>query len=83
VINLPSNSGARKTFSKSILGVSAKVAAAREANWKITNRIKNPSSIKRARFISPLVSRSINAIGYIDRALIRKRDKVRIINIQQ
>jgi len=80
VINLPVESPVRDTFSKTILGVSASVAAAKEANRKITNRIKNPSVTKRASLVTAIVARSKNAIAYIPKSSLRKSDKIRVIH---
>jgi len=80
VLNLPVDSPERDTFSQAVLGVSAKVAAAKESNRKITNRIKNPSITRRASLISSIVARSKNAIAYLPKRMIRHSDRIRVIH---
>lgn len=80
VLNLPVETKERDIFSQAVLGVPASVAAAKEANLKITNRIKNPSLTKRASLISSIVARSSNAIAYIPRSELRHDDRIRVIH---
>lgn len=80
VLNLPVETAEREAFSQEVLGVSASIAAAKESNRKITNRIKNPSLTRRASLISSIVARSKNAIAYLPKRMLGNTNHIRIVH---
>lgn len=76
---LPSVDPMAEKFSRKVLGLSAKEAAAAWANRKITNRAKNPPRVSRDRLVAMSVSRDIRAIGYVGESVAKSRKGVKII----
>ncbi len=79
VYNLHVDDESRETFSRKIFGESARKLAQAESNRKITNTIRNPSKTKSARLVLKLVSKNVNAIGYIPLSMASKAANVRIV----
>lgn len=81
VYNLPNSSESAEVFAQNVLGISAQSAKKAIANRKITNSLNNPPKTKRERLIVALVSRKINAIGYVPVYLVKDEERVRVVAV--
>ena len=80
VYNLPLlTSRATEAFSQKVLGMSAVEAARAYSNKNITNSIRNPQKTKGAEFVTLIVSRNKDAIGYCFEEDIKGRNSIRIV----
>jgi ABC-type phosphate transport system substrate-binding protein len=77
--NLPGDDNARDKFSRAIFGETTREILQQEHNRKITNSIKNPSRTKRASLLSTIVSRDVNAIAYLPKAMLKSDKDIRIV----
>lgn len=81
VYNLPSSSEIREAFSQSILGLSARGAAAEESNRRMSNISRNPQMLKRERLVKLAVAANTNAIGYISADSLGSKKGIRVLFI--
>jgi ABC-type phosphate transport system substrate-binding protein len=79
VFNLPTASKARGIFTQTLLGMSAKSAAAEEANRQITNTSRNPQLLKREHLVLLSVSSNKNAIAYVNANALGNTPGIRVL----
>jgi len=79
VYNLPPEDAAAEVFAQKILGSSARDAASEEANRVITNTSRNPQQTKREALVSSIVSKTPNAIGYVQKESIEGKSGIRVL----
>jgi ABC-type phosphate transport system substrate-binding protein len=79
VYELPVKNAAREIFTRGVLGVSAREAAAERNNKKITNTAKNPPATKPESLVISNVARDEDAIGYVSAESAAGREGVRVI----
>ncbi len=77
--DLPVSSKVREMFSSSVLSISARRAAQREKNKRITNSTRNIPKQKSETLVSAIVASNPNAIGYVSIKTAKSRDGIRII----
>jgi len=75
LLNLPMKSKSREVFSQKVLGMSAYQASTAEANRKTTNALRNPSQVMRERLIGSIVSKKVDAIGYVSKKFAKSKLK--------
>jgi len=79
VYNLPSAVQAREVFSRTLLGMGARSAAAEESNRRITNTSRNPQLLKRERLVLLSVASNKNAIGYINASHLGQKKGIKVL----
>jgi len=77
--DLPVSSKVREMFSNSVLSISARKAAQREKNERITNSTRNIPKQKSENLVTAIVANNLNAIGYVSIKSAKSRDGIRII----
>ena len=77
--DLPVSSKVREMFSSSVLSISARKAAQREKNERITNSTRNIPQQKSENLVTAIVANNLNAIGYVSIESAKSRDGIRII----
>jgi ABC-type phosphate transport system substrate-binding protein len=76
---LPARATARETFSRQVLGKSAKQSASFWANKKVTNTGKNFPKTKRESSVISAVKRNPNAIGYVSEKAANSKGGIKIL----
>ncbi len=79
--DLPPMDAARETFSRKILGLSARVAAREEQGRQVNNSARNPSREKRAPLVAAAVVRNPNALGYVTLPYAESIHGIRIMHV--
>lgn len=77
--DLPMKSDARETFSRKVLGASARDVATEWANKKITNTAKNPPATKPDSVVLSNVGKDADAIGYVPARSVEGKEGIRVI----
>jgi len=77
--DLPVKDGSRESFSKKVLGTSARDAAKTWANRKITNTAKNPPKTKKEKLVVLSVKKKKNAIGYVSEEAIAGKTGIKVV----
>lgn len=79
VYNLPPDDPVADAFASKALGMSAREAAAAESNRIITNTARNPQRAKRSALVASIVSKTPEAIGYVDKADVEGKSGIRVV----